>query len=485
MSVYIKVKRRFYQDSLKLMRISGDMQEYDGIRQAFAFMGTDINKTTRIPPEVLTGEAKTAGPDDLILMIECDDAEIAENALYEFDKKMTETAASVSQSGLNHEQLPSTLDEAIAAYPDAGIAVISIPGQYAAAQAMRALQLGLNVHLFSDNVSVDDEIFLKEFAVKKGLLLMGPDCGTAIIQGVPFCFANNLRKGGIGIIAASGTGAQEVGCIIDSMGEGVSHIIGVGGRDLSERVGGIMTLYTIRLMAEDPETKVIAIVSKPPSKAVTDKIFKAVKAAGKPAVLVFMGYKGDASIYSPTLEEGAKKAVCLLTGKPAADLGTDTEINFQQNNLVSDITGKYLRGLYTGGTLASEAEYLLTENGINNYEITDLGDDQYTRGALHPMIDPASRNRMVKQAANDPSTAIILCDVVIGHGSHQNPAGELVKLLEDTNLCVLASVTGTNADPQNKSAQEAILRNAGVNVFPTNRRAVEAACKIMMGGAGK
>ena len=469
--VFVKVKQRFYQDSLKLMRVSGDIEALDGIKQAFAFMGTAVNKTTRIPPEVLTGDAGAAGPDDLILMVECDDAAIAASALQEFDKKMTEATVSSAGSATG-EVVPTTLDEGLALSPDAGIAIISVPGQYAAAQAMRALQLGLSVHMFSDNVPLEDEISLKKFALEKGLLFMGPDCGTAIIQGVPLCFANKLRRGGIGIIAASGTGAQEVGCIIDDLGEGVSHIIGVGGRDLSQEVAGLMTLRAIELLANDPETKVIAIVSKPPAKSVADKVLEGVKAAGKPAVLIFMGYEGSDAMYAPTLETGAKKAVELLTGKSVPPGNCEP---IQHSFLPSQTL---VRGMYTGGTLASEAEFLLAQSNIK-FEIIDLGDDEYTRGALHPMIDPANRSRMVHEAAKDPTTAIILCDVVIGYGSHPNPAGELVKALENTNACVIASVTGTDADPQNKGAQERILRAAGVHVFPSNQQAVEAACALM------
>jgi FdrA protein len=476
LGVFVKVKQKFYQDSLKLMRISSEVQYLDRITQAFAFMATEVNKTSRIPSNVLIDEAKSAGPDDLILMVESDDTAAAEKALLEFDKKLTETRA----AGISVSRKPATLDEGMAVAPDSTIAIISVPSQYAAAQAMRALQLGLHVHLFSDNVSLEDEIALKKFAAEKELLVMGPDCGTSIIQGIPICFANNLRRGGIGIVGASGTGTQEVSCIIDALGEGVSQAIGVGGRDLSNDVGGIMTLAAIKLLAADPVTKVLAIISKPPAQAVADKVLSAVKAAGKPAVLVFIGYRSDDPMFAATLEEGAAKAVALLKGN------SPSKTAFKREPLTSCAFKpgqKYIRGLYSGGTLAAEAEYILKENGVTDFSIVDFGDDEYTRGALHPMIDPQNRNNMVLRAIEDPSTAVILCDIVIGYGSHANPAAELAKTVSGTGLCVVASVTGTDADPQCRSEQERILREAGILVFPSNQYAVEAAYKLIKAGA--
>jgi FdrA protein len=323
---------------------------------------------------------------------------------------------------------------------------------------------------------------------------MGPDCGTGIIQGVPLCFANNIRQGGIGIVGASGTGTQEVSCIIDDLGAGITHAIGVGGRDLSEAVGGIMTLQAIKLLAEDPQTKVIAVISKPPSPTVVAKVLAAVKASGKPSVLIFMGQKNmevsNGVLLAATLEEGAAKAVALLQGGDAAN----TKTAFPRTTIHAETfssTQNKICGLYTGGTLASEAKFILEENGIKNYSIIDLGDDEYTRGALHPMIDPQQRNRKVSEALKDPATAVVLCDVVLGYGSHANPAGELALAVKahaeniSYSAVVLASVTGTNADPQNKTEQERILREAGIFVFPSNQAAAEAAAALAKNNEGK
>jgi FdrA protein len=240
-------------------------------------------------------------------------------------------------------------------------------------------------------------------------------------------------------------------------------------------------MEAIKLFADDPETKVLVIISKPPAKSAAGKVYEAVKSTGKPAVLVFMGFKSDDPAFASTLEEGAAKAVALLNNanptetKTAFPRGRIERRNFRPEQ-------KYIHGFYTGGTLASEAKYILEENSVRNVSIIDLGDDKYTHGAVHPMIDPKTRNFMVAEAVDNRSTAIILCDVVIGYGSHANPAGELAKIVKGKETCVLTSVTGTDADPQNKSEQERILREAGIDVFPSNQCAAEAACKLINAG---
>jgi FdrA protein len=407
-----------------------------------------------------------------------------------------------------------TLDEGLKRLPGANLAVISVPGEYAAPQALRALQMGLNVQLFSDNVSLDDEIALKDFALKKGLLMMGPDCGTAIINGVPLCFANRVRRGGIGVVGASGTGTQEFTCLVDALGEGISHAMGTGGRDLSQEVGGRMTEAAISLLAKDKGTKVIAVISKPPSETASKKIIAAVKNGGKPAVLVFIGYEGEKKmgdiLVASTLEEGATKAAALLRGQAAAAV--------QRNppdpaiiKAAEDIGGnrRYLRGLFTGGTLAAEAAWIISRQGINLYanvhvpgievlddprisrehSIIDLGDDVFTRGMLHPMIDPHSRGERLETEFVDPNTALILCDLVLGLGSHEDPAGALAESIgRGKNLCgtaglkaplVLASITGTEGDPQNLSGQKQKLKDAGVYLFPSNQRMAEKAAEVI------
>src|SRR4030095_10708603 len=125
---------------------------------------------------------------------------------------------------------------------DADIALISVPGDYAAAEALKALAQGLNVMLFFDNVAIADERAIKLYARARTLLVMGPDCGTAIVNGVPLGFANVVRRGDIGLVAASGTGLQEVTCRIHNLGGGISQAIGTGGRDLKDAGGGMPVL---------------------------------------------------------------------------------------------------------------------------------------------------------------------------------------------------------------------------------------------------
>ena len=510
MNVFTRIKSRTYQDSLKLMRISGEIQSMPDILEAFAFMGTEINKKTRIPQTLQSEETKNAGPDDLILLVKSNNEQAALAALAAFDQKMNETDTREKST----EQSPATLDEGVELRPEANLAVISVPGEYAAYQAMRALQLGLNVLLFSDHVSLDDEIALKDFALEQNLLMMGPDCGTAIIGGVPLCFGNVVSRGGIGVVGASGTGTQELTSIVDVLGEGISHAIGTGGRDLSEKVDARMTVFAINLLAEDPQTKVIAVISKPPASSAVKKVLDALNKSKKPFVLVLTGASSEEdtkeSHFAASLEEGAAMAVALMRGEDS----THAKHAFERKEFPRKLTEsaallsekqKYLRGLFTGGTLASEAAWLIrrdigsviTNTNIKGRKewtgqvlphediILDLGDDTFTQGAVHPMIDPSHRNQLVQDAIADPQTALILCDVVIGTGSHPDPAGILAQSVRTASSnvehppIVIASITGTEKDPQERSKQKQILETAGVFVFDSAQYAAETCVQII------
>ena len=493
MAVLTKIKKRFYQDSLKLMRISAEIKEMPGIEQAFAFMATEINKKTRMQESLMDADVRSAGADDLVLIVECDNETVGKETLDEFEKRITSTAASAGtgKDGEFSAALPTTFEQG-KAHLDANLAVISVPGTYAAVQTMTALSEGMNVMLFSDNVSVDEEIMIKDYAAKQGLLVMGPDCGTAIISGVPLCFANVVKEGKIGVVGASGTGTQELTVLLDAAGCGITHAIGTGGRDLSEEVAGRTMLAAIDLLANDESTEILAVISKPPASDVADKVTEAVKSSGKPAVLAFLGASAakisDKIYIAGTIEEAAAKAAAICKGENPEDAKVIYErkvINniLEQTSKLSP-SQKAVKGLYTGGTLASEAKYVL---GGLNANIIDLGDDEYTRGALHPMIDPSNRSGFIMQAFDDSSVAVIMCDVVIGYGSHPDPAGELAKDVMaarekyDTHKIIIASVTGTESDPQVKSAQVKKLEDAGIFVLPSNQYAAEAA-KSVIGG---
>jgi FdrA protein len=510
MSVYTRVKDRTYQDSLKLMRISGEIQGMPDILEAFAFMGTEINKKTRIPLALQTDVTKKAGPDDLILLVKSNNERAALDALASFDRKMDETDTQEK----SREQRPATFDEGVKLDPGANLAIISVPGEYAAYQAMHALQLGLNVLLFSDHVLLDDEIALKDFALAQNLLMMGPDCGTAIIGGVPLCFANILNRGGIGVVGASGTGTQELTCMVDALGEGISHAIGTGGRDLSEHVDARMTVFAINLLAEDPQTKVIVVISKPPAPSAVKKVLDALRKSKKPSVLALVGagiYEDTKETYfAASLEEGAAKAVALMRGENPKLAKYAFERREFPGKLTQSIAllgekQKYIRGLFTGGTLAGEAACLIRQDlgaVITNTNVTgstkwasqamppeniilDLGDDDFTQGAVHPMIDPSYRNQLLQDAFADPESALVLCDVVIGNGSHPDPAGVLAKSVMKASSntshppIVITSITGTEKDPQVRSRQKQALETAGVFVFDSAQYAAETCIQII------
>ena len=486
MAIYKRIKKRFYQDSLKLMRVSAEIKEIPDVDQAFAFMATEINKKTRIQEALMDDEVRHAGADDLVLLVECSNDALGESVLDEFEHKITSNSVTGRESGESQQSLPHTFEQGKTRI-NANIAVISVPGTYATVQAMLALNQKMNVMLFSDNVSIEDEVMLKDYAAKHDLLVMGPDCGTAIINGVPLCFANVVKRGVIGVVGASGTGTQELTVQLDAAGIGISQAIGTGGRDLSEEVAGRTTLYALELLRQDKDTEIVAIVSKPPSPKVAEQVTKAVMTLGKPAVLTFLGAssnKVSENIYiAGTIEEAVAKIIAL-TKKEDAENSKNIyerkafEFNEWEKFLPSQ---RSVKGLYTGGTLASEAKFILKNL---NADVIDLGDDEFTRGVLHPMIDPTIRNEYVLKAFLDDEVAIILCDVVLGFGSHESPAGELAKAVENSRTktnshkIVIASVIGTEKDPQIKSQQIEILENSGIYVFPSNQYAAETAAAL-------
>ena len=379
------------------------------------------------------------------------------------------------------ESRPVSLSGALQVVPEANLAVISIAGRYAGDEAMRALEAGLHVMLFSDNVPLEKEIALKKFAAKRGLLVMGPDCGTAIINGVPLAFANVVNRGNIGIVAAAGTGLQEVSCIISNAGAGISQAIGTGGRDVKKEVGGIMFIEGLKALAKDEQTKVILLVSKPPHPAVLKKIEKVLKTIRKPVVTMFIGASPG------TLEDAALKAVALSRGKQSQAAASRVKIPKPKKGQ------KYIRGLFSGGTFCAEAQILLGKDAFSNAPtgkskqlksslksqkntFLDLGEDEFTVGRPHPMIDYSLRNKRILEEAADHETAVILLDVVLVYGSHPDPAYELDGVIREASrkVAVVCSITGTDKDPQNRSRVAAALKKAGAIVMPSNA----AACKL-------
>jgi len=494
-----------YRDSVELMRIAARIEALPGIRRAGVVMATPANRSVLDEAGLLDRGAETAGPNDLVIALAAEGPDAAAAAL-------AEASALLAGSGPDEAAPPgrpaaTTIAEAIAVLPDANLALISTPGPYATAEALKALKRGLNVFLFSDNVPLADEIELKRLARAKGLLVMGPDCGTAILDGVPLGFANAVRRGPIGLVAASGTGLQQVTSLIDRFGSGVSQAIGVGGRDLDESVGGAMMLAALDRLAADPATSVVVLLSKPPALSVARAVLDAVAGCPKPVVVNFLG--GDPEMVreagatpAATLDEAAMAAVALASGRAVGGPDTDgaepdsSDPAAQASEEASRLRPGQVRvrGLYSGGTLASEAKLVLRTLVPDpaSIEILDLGDDAYTVGRPHPMIDPRLRNEMVVATGDDPTVAVLLIDVVIGYGAHDDPAGAIAPAIEAArgraaadgrHLTIVGSVCGTEADPQRRSAQEERLAAAGALLAASNARAARLAGLVARGAA--
>ena len=499
--------RNFYRDSVALMRLSSQLSERPNINQASAVMATETNQAL-LRDAGLLAENVAAGPNDLLVVVDGkSDAAVAETlaaARSALDQKPT-----LHDGGRRNNPPPRSIQMGLERAPEANLAIISTPGLYASAEAFKALRLGLNVMLFSDNVGAEDELALKQCARARQLLVMGPDCGTAILNGVPLGFANVVQRGAIGVVAASGTGAQLVTCLIDRFGEGVSQAIGTGGHDLSREVGGVTTLQGLEALGDDEETKVVVLISKPPSQEVAEKTLDRASSLGKPVVVCFLGADNRA-VARPnvtparTLEEAARLAV-VLAGARAPQLFSPV-LPAQMPELSPE--QKYVRGLYSGGTFCFEAALLLGERaspvftntpvGVaerlpdvwksQGHTLIDLGDDVFTRGRPHPMIDHRLRNERIVREAADPGTAVIVLDVVLGYGSHPNPAGEVVPAIaaararaseSGRQIAFVGFVCGVEGDPQVLSKQEAALAEAGVILAQSSAQAIELAAKLI------
>jgi len=451
-----RVERGRYLDSVALMHLSQRLAALPGIEGAALMIGSPSNKVLLRDAGLLAAEGEDAGVNDLVIAVRASDESAGRRALDSALKSMETRDASLPGEFLRSRTFAGALDR----LPRANLALISVPGDFAALEARKALGAGLNALVFSSGVPLEEERALKRLANEKGLLLMGPDCGTALIAGTPVAFANAVPRGDIGIVSASGTGLQEVSCLIARMGAGVSHGIGVGGRDLDERVGALGTLAAIDALESDPGTRIVVLISKPPAPRVAEQVLERLARCAKRSVVCFLGL--DRPGLATTLREAAE----LATGK-----------KLQEEKLEKRKIKGRVHGLYCGGTLCSEAELIFRRLGLSGHRFVDLGDDRYTRGRPHPMIDPEIRNDYLATAAADPAVGVILVDVVLGYGSHPDPAGVLVK--NQVTKTLVASVVGTEKDPQMRSRQVARLRDAGVLVAPSNAHAAEWAASLV------
>ena len=496
------IQKNSYQDSIVLMLLTNRLNTLAGVTKASVMMGTPANKDIFKTGGLYTSELEEASSNDMAIVLEIDgkDEQLIQDVLNTIDEFLAEQSKGGNDKGT---ETVKTWDKALELGEDAHVAIFSIPGTHAALEIEHALNEGKHVFCFSDNVALEDEVRLKQMAHEKGLLLMGPDCGTGIINGIPVAFTNAVRKGSIGVVGASGTGIQEVTTLIHKLGGGVTNAIGTGGRDLKAEVGGITLKDSVATLENDPDTKVIVVISKPPAPSVRDEVLDLLRSSSKPVVTIFLGEEPtdhEENLYRAyTLEEAAEIAVQLMHGKEVVEKNTALEDPCYQ--FAAGQTG--IKGLYSGGTLAYEAAMLMKralglkdekkaeagfilKDGV--HEIIDLGDDIYTQGKPHPMIDPSKRQEMLAQAADDPTTAVILLDDVLGYGSHENMAKELAPTIKEIKekvasagreLVVIATIVGTDEDPQNMADQKKILTEAGTILCNSNAQAVKLALIIL------
>lgn len=501
----VQVKKNSYYDSVTLMLISRDVADIPGVNEVMVGMATELNLELTEKLGIHSPELDGLTSNDFFIAADVDSEEV----MAELEAKVEELLSAKADAGAS-DYRPAGYDTALK-QTDLNLALISVAGQYAAEEADRALDHGLHVMMFSDNVSLEDEVRLKQKARDKDLLMMGPDCGTAILNGVALAFANVVERGDIGIVGASGTGSQEVSVLIDKFGGGVSQLIGTGGRDLSEAVGGITMIQGLQALLEDDQTKVIVLISKPPAESVAAKIYQLVKDSPKPVVINFIGadpkpIREAGGFACVNLEHTAAQAVALSRSQSPEDYAPLAEKwQHKAREVAADLKPeqKYLLGLFTGGTLADEAIKLLNDqlggiysniafddehkmtdfSDVSRHVVLDLGDDQFTQGRPHPMIDPFTRSERIAESVT-PETAVLLFDCVLGYGSHPDPAGELAKSLEKLTAqglmpLAIGSVCGTEGDPQDLIASQQKLEQAGAIVLPSNAKAVEFAGLVM------
>ena len=493
MTERVVVRRGVYHDSVTLMQVSRQAEGLPGVTAAAAVAATPVNLEL-LARQGFAVDAEGLGPNDLVLCVRADGDEAAEAAV----EAIGELLAGAGRAGGDGGPAapPRSLRAAARRDPDLNLAVLSVPGRHLAYEAAQAIQAGLHVFCFSDGLDVAEEAAFKRLAAERGLLFMGADCGTAILDGVGLGFANAVRRGPVGVVGASGTGIQEVTCLLDAAGVGVSHAVGVGGRDLSVAVGGTMTLRALELLAGDEQTRAILVISKPPDPRVAERVAAAAAATGKPVALAFPGMDAPPPLPAGVAFAGSLEAAAAwAAASQGAALPTDAPA-------APAVTPGAIRGLFSGGTLCYEAmavvartlagrvasniplrpEWRLADAARSDgHTFVDFGDDAMTEGRAHPMIDPSLRAERFRREAADPETGVVLLDVVLGYGAHPDPAGELAPLVERAlaarpdGLSVVVALCGAAGDPQGLDRQAAALRAAGAVVTRSSAHAARLA----------
>jgi len=511
--LYNDVRKNTYYDSITLMLFSGELSAAEGVESASVMMGTEHNKSIMMRGGILSPEtAAQAGPNDMVVGILTQTQEQSDAAAALLDKlfEKAEKKDDAGESGGPTDRVKS-LSEAVRQLKGPNFAVVSVPGKYAAFEAMKAMHSGMHVLLFSDNVSLEEENRLKEYAVEHELLLMGPDCGTAWVNGAALGFANEVRRGNIGLAAASGTGLQEVCVIIDRLGGGISQALGTGGRDVKDEVGGKMLMMELKALEADPMTKVIGIVSKPPADRVLREVIELCATFTKPVVACFLGgsrelLKGSTIGFADDMEQAAAMLVGLSRGEGPVEVETPDLDAIVESELAKYAPSqRYVRGLYSGGSLCyegillaereagrvysnistGESELKNVEQSVENTYI-DMGEDYFTDGMPHPMIDTRLRVERLKKEAQDETVAAIVLDCVLGYGCNEDPAKALAAAVNEArtlaggrHITFMASICGTDRDLQNRSRQAETLRQAGVLVLDCNAQCAKLAARLM------
>jgi len=497
------IRKNQYYDSVFLMAVNKRLSDSPGVQQTAVLMGGEKNKGLLADIGIRDAQIDAAQPSDLIVAVIAETSEIVQAALGRIDQALNAVAETTPISSLH------TFEDGLAQKPNANLAVITIPGEHVVREARKALTAGLNVFIFSSNVSLEDELALKQLAGQRGLLVMGPDCGTSLIGGAGIGFANVVRRGPIGVIGASGTGLQEFTSQVHNAGLGISHAIGTGSHDLSDQVGGLTAFAALDALEADPGTKVLAIISKPPSSRTLGRLMERIKASKKPVVGCFLGARlqpqGAGTLFqsASSIDEAVGIAMAQAGAEAAAPRplpSAEEQEWLAQEKAAWSPEQKHLRGLFAGGTFCYQTQHILKQAGIAAYSnapldpgnaladpdasrehtIVDMGDDHYTLGKPHPMIDSTLRRQRIVAEGRDPQVAVLLLDFILGYNAARDPVGDLLDAILEArqdaqrrggHLTVVASICGTDGDPQDVSLQTGMLRKAGVIVFPSNARA--------------
>ena len=499
-----------YFDSVFLMRVSKRLSEQPGINYAALVMGTPKNMQILADAGYDGIDALGASSNDLVVTLKADSAHEARLALDSFEQFLVRDSARPTAKTVR------SIEQALTQQPDSNIALVSVPGEFAAREARQALESGLNVFLFSDHVSIEDELSLKMLAMGKGLLMMGPDCGTSIIGGVGLGFANAVRRGGIGVIGASGTGTQEVTSLIHRWGSGISHAIGVGGRDLSDEIGAISTLQAIDALDRDPNTSVILLVSKPPGANTVTRVNERLETCTKPVVTCYLGGQQEAPsglnkvTTTFNLDDAATAAIRLAGGIRVDEESSVSPESAQRERARLKARQKYVRGVFSGGTLCYQAQQVLRDAGLFvrsneplekggelqdssvsvEHTLVDMGADEFTEGKPHPMVDSTQRVRRILSEAEDPQVAVLLLDCVLGYVAAEDPGGDIAPAISEAiriakkrgdDLSVVVSICGTELDAQELGGQVDTLHRAGATVLMSGFQAASYAAALVAG----